>query len=57
MKVKGRCREKEVESEELADKGTSPDEGKEMHTGCMEGNPPLRHKLKKLLQAKSENLI
>jgi len=42
-----------VEPEELADKEISPDQGKEMNRGCMEGKPPLHHKMKKPLQAKS----
>lgn len=46
-----------MESEELADKGTSHDWGKETDTGCMEGKPPVQHKMKKPCQAKSNHVV
>lgn len=46
-----------VKSEELADKGTSHGQGKEMNTGCGEGKPPLHHKMKLPLQAKSSHVV
>lgn len=46
-----------MESEELADKGVSHNQGKETDTGCMEGKPPLHGKMKKPCQAKSNHVV